>query len=188
MHLEKHRAPTGIGLFPKGATVHKETRNRRSDLALRASDPRQHHPARSGNRGDRSRVPCLTVPTNPCPRDRQPEGRRRQDHDGDQSRHGAGRERLSRAADRPRSAGQCLDRSRHPAADRSFTSYDLLFDPDPESVHPVRSSVPGLDIIPATADLSSADVDMVSDARRIHKMQDALATQAHPRSARMTTS
>ncbi len=65
-----------------------------------------------------------------------------------------------------------------PTSDRRFTSYDLLFDPDPASVHPIRSSVPGLDVIPATSDLSSADVDMVSDPRRTHKMRDVLAARA----------
>ena len=35
--------------------------------------------------------------------------------------------------------------------------------------------MPNLRVIPATPDLSSADVDMVSDQRRLHKMQQALA-------------
>jgi chromosome partitioning protein len=35
--------------------------------------------------------------------------------------------------------------------------------------------VPNLTVIPATPDLSSADVDMVSDQRRVHKMRQALA-------------
>ncbi len=46
-------------------------------------------------------------------RGRQPEGRRRQDHDGDQSRHRARRDRRGSAHHRSRSAGQCLDRARH---------------------------------------------------------------------------
>lgn len=61
------------------------------------------------------------------------------------------------------------------AANRSFTSYDLLFDADLTAAKPTPTSVPQLDIIPATSDLSSADVDMVSDSRRLYKMQDALA-------------
>ena len=53
-----------------------------------------------------------------------------------------------------------------PAADRDFTSYDLLFERAtggrPDAARPM---VPNLRIIPATPDLSSADVDMVSDPR-----------------------
>jgi chromosome partitioning protein len=64
------------------------------------------------------------------------------------------------------------------APDRVFTAYDLLFDPDPARVRPHTTGVPGLRIIPATADLASADVDMVADPRRTHKMQDALARHA----------
>ena len=62
-----------------------------------------------------------------------------------------------------------------PLAARSFTSYDLIFGPDPATFAACDTMIPGLSIVPATPDLSSADVDMVSDARRLHKMQDALA-------------
>ena len=41
------------------------------------------------------------------------EGRRRQDDDRDQSRHGAGGDRRARPHHRPRSPGQCVDRPRH---------------------------------------------------------------------------
>ena len=60
------------------------------------------------------------------------------------------------------------------AATRSYTAYDLLFgEPDAEPrVFP--TVVPNLTMIPATSDLSSADVDMVSDSRRLHKMEGAL--------------
>jgi chromosome partitioning protein len=63
-----------------------------------------------------------------------------------------------------------------PLAARAFTSYDLLFGGDPDAFRSCETLVPGLRIVPATPDLSSADVDMVADARRLHKMQDALAT------------
>lgn len=64
-----------------------------------------------------------------------------------------------------------------PAAVRDFTSYDLLFNEDqPIQVYPTM--IPGLTIIPATPDLSSADVDMVSDSARLHKMQRALSTDS----------
>jgi chromosome partitioning protein len=64
------------------------------------------------------------------------------------------------------------------ASERSYTSYDLLFDSASGPVIPHETVVPGLIIVPATADLSSADVDMVSDPRRLHKMERALAAAA----------
>ena len=60
------------------------------------------------------------------------------------------------------------------SSSRGFTSYDLLFSAD-EPISPVETIVPDLLLIPATADLSSADIDMVSDARRLHRMQNALS-------------
>ena len=57
---------------------------------------------------------------------------------------------------------------------RSYTAYDLLFGATDSEPTVFPTVVPNLTIIPATADLSSADVDMVSDARRLHKMEGAL--------------
>ena len=65
-----------------------------------------------------------------------------------------------------------------PVADREFTSYDLLFDEDGREVRSFPTVVPGLSIIPSTPDLSSADVDMVSDSKRLHKMQRALGSES----------
>jgi chromosome partitioning protein len=62
-----------------------------------------------------------------------------------------------------------------PLSARAFTAYDLLFGGDASAFEARETIVPGLRIVPATADLSSADVDMVSDPRRLHKMQDGLA-------------
>jgi len=62
-----------------------------------------------------------------------------------------------------------------PLSGRDFTSYDLLFSDEPGPLRTCATVVPGLSVIPATPDLSSADVDMVSDTRRLHKMQRALA-------------
>lgn len=62
-----------------------------------------------------------------------------------------------------------------PVAGRGFTAYDLLFGDDPSALRVHETVVPNLRVIPATPDLSSADVDMVSDQRRLHKMQQALA-------------
>ena len=61
------------------------------------------------------------------------------------------------------------------SSDRGFTAYDLLFSEDPAALQTYETVVPGLRIIPATPDLSSAEVDMVSDAKRLHKMQRALS-------------
>lgn len=61
-----------------------------------------------------------------------------------------------------------------PVAARDFTSYDLLFSGN-SILSTIETMVPDLTLIPATSDLSSADVDMVSDPRRLHKMEDALA-------------
>jgi chromosome partitioning protein len=63
-----------------------------------------------------------------------------------------------------------------PLSGRGFTAYDLLFGDDPAALSTSETIVPNLRVIPATPDLSSADVDMVSDQRRLHKMQKALAT------------
>jgi chromosome partitioning protein len=60
-----------------------------------------------------------------------------------------------------------------PPSSRDFTSYDLLFS-ESRAAETYETVVPNLGIIPATPDLSSADVDMVSDTRRLQKMQVAL--------------
>ncbi len=60
------------------------------------------------------------------------------------------------------------------AQERSFTSYDLLFGGAPDGPIVFETIIPNLMILPATSDLSSADVDMVSDPRRLHKMRDRL--------------
>lgn len=65
------------------------------------------------------------------------------------------------------------------AQDRGFTSYDLLFSGAATGFAAADTVVPGLTVIPATPDLSSADVDMVSDPRRLHKMREALRS-GHP--------
>ena len=59
--------------------------------------------------------------------------------------------------------------------DRGFTSYDLMLG-DAAAIRTAATLVPGLNMIPATPDLSSTDLDLVGDARRIHKIEDALAS------------
>lgn len=57
-------------------------------------------------------------------------------------------------------------------ADRDFTVYDLIFSSAPPRIF--ETGVPNLSLIPATPDLSSADLDMAGDPRRTHKMRDSL--------------
>jgi chromosome partitioning protein len=61
------------------------------------------------------------------------------------------------------------------ASARAYSAYELLFDRDHTQVQTQPTMVPNLHVIPASPDLSSADVDMVSDTRRLHKLQQALA-------------
>lgn len=58
--------------------------------------------------------------------------------------------------------------------DRETTTYDLLLNDLPLSKVLHDTAVPGLQISPATTDLSSADLEMVSTARRVFLMSDAL--------------
>ncbi|PTX57887.1 chromosome partitioning protein [Litoreibacter ponti] len=60
-------------------------------------------------------------------------------------------------------------------SDRELTTYDLLLQDTPLSDVLRETEVPGLKISPATTDLSSADLEMVTSARRIFLMKDALA-------------
>lgn len=58
--------------------------------------------------------------------------------------------------------------------DRKLTSYDVLIEGvDPKSaIH--QTSVSGLNLIPATTDLSSADIELVSNEQRVFLLRDAL--------------
>lgn len=71
------------------------------------------------------------------------------------------------------STGLGLDR-----AARSKSTYDLLLNDMPLSEVLQETDVPGLLISPATTDLSSADLEMVSSARRGYLMSDALRAPA----------
>jgi len=61
------------------------------------------------------------------------------------------------------------------SADRARSSYDLLVDQAPllECVQPTR--IPGLDIIPATVDLSGAEVELVAVDERTDRLRQALS-------------
>jgi chromosome partitioning protein len=57
---------------------------------------------------------------------------------------------------------------------RRITSYDVLLDEAPISEAIMETSIANLFICPANADLSSADVELVSNEKRIFLLQDAL--------------
>lgn len=60
------------------------------------------------------------------------------------------------------------------AEDRGFTTYDLLLDDVPLADVIKTTECTGLSIIPATVDLSSADVELVSNEKRSFLLHDAL--------------
>lgn len=61
------------------------------------------------------------------------------------------------------------------SSDREKSSYDILIDEVPlaECIH--ATSIPGLDIVPATVDLSGAEVELVSVEDRTARLRAALA-------------
>ncbi len=59
-------------------------------------------------------------------------------------------------------------------ADRKLTTYDVLLDDASLAEAIIETSIPHLFICPANADLSSADVEMVSNEKRSFLLQDAL--------------
>lgn len=64
------------------------------------------------------------------------------------------------------------------AEHRQLTSYDVLLEATTVSDAAVSTSIPGLSIIPANADLSSADIDLVSNGKRSFLLRDALRLHA----------
>ncbi|MEC3861342.1 AAA family ATPase [Mesobacterium sp. TK19101] len=60
------------------------------------------------------------------------------------------------------------------AEDRDLTTYELLLDDLPLDDLICETETPGLDIIPATVDLSSADIDLIANEKRIYLLHDAL--------------
>jgi len=59
-------------------------------------------------------------------------------------------------------------------ADRRLTTYDLLIDDAPLTEVIMPTTVPGLWLCPATTDLSSADMELVSNEKRSFLLHDAL--------------
>ena len=58
--------------------------------------------------------------------------------------------------------------------EREVSSYDLLVDEVPLVDAVVSSAIPGLDIVPATVDLSGAEVELVSVEERTARLRSAL--------------
>lgn len=58
---------------------------------------------------------------------------------------------------------------------RTASSYDVLVDGLPLGDAMVPTSIPGLDIVPATVDLSGAEVELVSMEQRTARLSDALS-------------
>jgi chromosome partitioning protein len=63
-------------------------------------------------------------------------------------------------------------------AHRRLTSYDLVMDRVPVSQAIVQTNIPGLDLIPASLDLTGAELELVSSRRREFHLRDALANMA----------
>lgn len=61
------------------------------------------------------------------------------------------------------------------SCDRDVSSYDLLIEGSPLAQIARATSIPGLDIIPATQDLSGAEVELVSAPDRAQKLHQAIA-------------
>ncbi len=61
------------------------------------------------------------------------------------------------------------------AAHRDMSSYDVLVDQIPLDDCIVSSKIPGLDLLPATVDLSGAEVELVGVEDRTNRLRDALA-------------
>ena len=61
-----------------------------------------------------------------------------------------------------------------PSSVRTSSSYDVLIDDLPLKEAIVPSSIPGLDIVPATVDLSGAEVELVSVEERTARLSSAL--------------
>ncbi len=64
------------------------------------------------------------------------------------------------------------------AAERTTSSYDLLVDQAPLAECVMQTRIPGLDIVPATVDLSGAEVELVAVENRTDRLRTALGGEA----------
>jgi chromosome partitioning protein len=65
-----------------------------------------------------------------------------------------------------------------PASERMTSSYELLVDEVSLSQSVMPTRIPGLDLVPATVDLSGAEVELVSVEGRTHRLSKALAGES----------
>ena len=63
-------------------------------------------------------------------------------------------------------------------ADRARSSYDLLIEQTPIAQCLQATAIPGLDIVPATVDLSGAEVELVGMENRTHCLAEVLSRHA----------
>ncbi len=61
------------------------------------------------------------------------------------------------------------------AAHRDLSSYDVLVDGVSIDECAVQTKIPGLDLVPATVDLSGAEVELVGVEERAHRLSNAIA-------------
>lgn len=64
------------------------------------------------------------------------------------------------------------------AEQRKFTTYDLIIDEAPLRDVIIETAIPNLSICPANSDLSSADMELVSNEKRSYLLHDALRQPA----------
>ncbi|WP_163847912.1 ParA family protein [Pseudooceanicola aestuarii] len=69
------------------------------------------------------------------------------------------------------------------AEDREHTTYELLLDEVPLDEVILKTDVNGLEIVPATIDLSSADIELIANEKRSYLLHDALRQPAMERFA-----
>ena len=61
---------------------------------------------------------------------------------------------------------------------RTFTTYDLILDDAPLKAVVQETEIGGLYVVPATVDLSSADIELISNEKRSYLLHDALRQTA----------
>jgi chromosome partitioning protein len=62
-----------------------------------------------------------------------------------------------------------------PSQDRDYSTYELLLDEGTVEQCAQKTRIPNLDVIPATQDLSGAEVELVSEADRVERLKRGLA-------------
>jgi chromosome partitioning protein len=67
-----------------------------------------------------------------------------------------------------------------PPAARRRTSYEVLLGDCPLEAAILPTAVPGLELVPATVDLSGLEVELAEDPRRVHRLRDALRPFRRP--------